>query len=117
MPHPFHLINSDQRFWNKPNNVFFIYLALKNKLIKRGVKEVVKAIRKKTEGKNKSEYLCILACDVSPVDVISHIPILCEKNNIPYIYIKDKHLLGLASGTKKPTCVVLLEKPNKDADE
>jgi len=42
---------------------------------------------------------------------------LCEKNNIPYIYIKDKHLLGLASGTKKPTCVVLLEKPNKDADE
>ena len=86
---------------------------MENKLIKRGVKEVVKAIRKKAEKKSTADYICVLACDVSPVDVISHIPILCEKNNIPYIYVNNKHFLGLASGTKKPTSVVLLEKPKK----
>jgi H/ACA ribonucleoprotein complex subunit 2 len=41
------------------------------KKLRRGVKDVVKAIRKGEKG------ICILAGDVSPVDVISHIPILC----------------------------------------
>ena len=39
--------------------------------LKRGVKDVVKAIKKGVKG------ICIIAADVSPVDVISHIPILC----------------------------------------
>ena len=37
--------------------------------MKRGVKEVGKSIRKGFHG------ICILAADVSPVDVISHLPI------------------------------------------
>lgn len=44
----------------------------REKNLKRGVKDVVKAIRKGAKG------IVILAADVSPVDVISHIPILCE---------------------------------------
>ena len=43
----------------------------REKKLRRGVKDVVKAIRKGAKG------ICILAADVSPVDVISHIPILC----------------------------------------
>lgn len=39
------------------------------KCIKRGVKEVGKAIRKNMTG------LVVFAADVSPVDVLSHIPI------------------------------------------
>ena len=56
----------------------------KVKLIKRGVKEVNKFFRRKENKKQKS--ICVLAGDVSPINVISHIPILCEKNKIPYIY-------------------------------
>lgn len=37
--------------------------------VKRGVKEVGKSIRKGAKG------ICIFAADVSPVDVISHLPI------------------------------------------
>lgn len=44
----------------------------KQKKLRRGVKDVVKAIRKGEKG------ICILAADVSPVDVISHIPVMCE---------------------------------------
>ena len=56
----------------------------------------------------------IIAADVSPVDVISHLPIHCEHNDCPYIYIRSRLLLGAAAATKRPTSVVLLKKPEGD---
>ena len=55
--------------------------------------------------------MCILAGDVSPIDIICHIPILCEKNKVPYIYIPSRKALGIAAGTKKPTSVIMLLSP------
>ena len=52
-----------------------------------------------------------MAADVSPVDVISHIPVQCENKNIAYIYVRSRMELGTAAQTKKPTSVVLLIKP------
>jgi H/ACA ribonucleoprotein complex subunit 2 len=79
------------------------------KKLRRGVKDVVKAIKKGEKG------ICILAADVSPVDVISHIPVLCEENHIPYIYVRSRMELGIAAETKKPTSVTLmLEPPDKE---
>jgi len=43
----------------------------KDKKLKRGVKDVVKSIKKGARG------LCVIAADVSPVDVVSHIPGQC----------------------------------------
>lgn len=63
----------------------------REKKLKRGVKDVVKAIRKGEKG------IVILAADVSPVDVISHIPVLCEENGIPYIYVRSRMELGIAA--------------------
>lgn len=77
----------------------------REKNLKRGVKDVVKAIRKGAKG------IVILAADVSPVDVISHIPVLCEENGIPYIYVRSRMELGIAAETKKPTSVVLMLAP------
>jgi H/ACA ribonucleoprotein complex subunit 2 len=51
-----------------------------------------------------------LAADVSPADVISHIPVLCEDNGIPYIFVRSRMELGVAAETKKPTSVVLMLK-------
>lgn len=79
--------------------------AAKSKALKRGVKEVVKAIRKGEKG------LCIIAGNISPVDVIIHVPILCEEQDITYIYVPCKHDLGAAGGTKRPTSVVLITPP------
>ena len=58
--------------------------ATKVKGIRRGVKEVVKSIRKGEKG------VCVIAGDISPIDVISHIPTLCEENDIPYIFTPSK---------------------------
>ncbi|KAF2004189.1 L30e-like protein [Amniculicola lignicola CBS 123094] len=93
----------------------------KAKTLRRGVKEVVKALRKsQTSAPSSSDIsnphaITIIAADISPMDVISHIPVLCEDHNIPYIYIKSRAELGEASATKRPTSVVMIarEKANK----
>lgn len=47
---------------------------------------MVKSIRKKCKG------VCVLAGDIAPVDVLSHVPILCEESDIPYIYVPSKEV-------------------------
>ena len=42
------------------------------------------------------------------MDVISHIPVLCEDHNIPYLYVPSRAELGAAGSTKRPTSVVML---------
>ncbi|KAL0359059.1 UNVERIFIED_CONTAM: H/ACA ribonucleoprotein complex subunit-like protein [Sesamum angustifolium] len=115
--------------------------AAEHKCLKRGVKEVVKSIRRGNKG------ICVIAGNISPIDVITHVPILCEEANIPYIYVPSKEVgehdegypdecvgfpgqratraarfflidgktgLANAGATKRPTCCVLvLTKPTK----
>ncbi|BFZ61615.1 snoRNA-binding protein [Saitoella coloradoensis] len=76
--------------------------AAKAKQIKRGVKEVVKALRKQQKG------LVIIAGDISPIDVISHIPVLCEDADVPYVFVPSKEDLGAAGATKRPTSCVMI---------
>ncbi|RMZ55148.1 hypothetical protein APUTEX25_005426, partial [Auxenochlorella protothecoides] len=84
--------------------------AAKRKQIKRGVKEVIKAIRKANKG------VVIIAGDISPIDVITPLPVLCEDADIPYIYVPSKEELGAAGLTKRPTsCMLVLPKPIKGA--
>jgi len=51
---------------------------------------------------------CIIAGDISPIDVITHLPILCEDRKIPYFYVPSKLDLGAAAMTKRPTSCVLI---------
>ncbi|PSR96576.1 H/ACA ribonucleoprotein complex subunit 2-like protein [Actinidia chinensis var. chinensis] len=82
--------------------------AAEHKCLKRGVKEVVKSIRRGNKG------LCVIAGNISPIDVITHLPILCEEADIPYIYVPAKEDLANAGATKRPTCCVLVQtKPTK----
>jgi hypothetical protein len=71
---------------------------------------VVKALRKDLKG------FCVIAGNISPIDVISHLPILCEDAGVPYIYVPSKEDLGAASCTKRPTsCMLILSKPLKNS--
>ena len=84
--------------------------AASQKQIRRGVKEVIKGIRKGETG------LALLAGDIYPLDVISHIPLLLEEKDIPYLFVPSKQDLGAAASTKRPTSVVLVRTPKKDFD-
>lgn len=84
--------------------------AAKVKQIRRGVKEVQKFINKGEKG------IVVLAGDTMPIDVYSHLPVLCEDNSLPYAYIPSKMDLGAAAGTKRPTCAILI-KPHDEYKE
>jgi H/ACA ribonucleoprotein complex subunit 2 len=104
---------------------FYCPTAAAHRTLKRGVKEVVKALRKSTSSSTTSSSpigVVILAADISPMDVISHIPVLCEDHNIPYVYVTSRAELGMAGQTKRPTSVVMVvgaagKKKGKDGKE
>jgi H/ACA ribonucleoprotein complex subunit 2 len=85
------------------------------------VKEVAKAIRKGEKGCVKVflgsvgecvtealNRLLVLAADITPIDIISHLPVLSEEAQIPYVFIPSKEELGHASSTKRPTSCVMI---------
>jgi len=84
--------------------------AASTKSVRRGVKEVVKAIRKGEKG------LLFIAANITPIDVISHLPVLCEENHLPYIYVPSKEELGMAGATKRPTSCLLVQLKDKNAE-
>jgi len=89
--------------------------AAAHRTLKRGVKEVVKALRKSPQSQPTSNGtppigVVVLAADISPMDVISHIPVLAEDHNIPYIYVTSRAELGIAGMTKRPTSVVMVSR-------
>lgn len=76
--------------------------ASRSRQVKRGVKEVVKGIRKGEKG------ILVLAADISPMDIISHLPCLSEEHKVPYVWVPSKEELGVASCTKRPTSCVMI---------
>merc|ERR1711990_7563 len=74
--------------------------------LRRGVKDVLKFIKKGEKG------LAVLAGDTFPIDVYSHLPVVFENSDIPYVFVPSKHDLGASIGSKRPTCVLLI-KPNE----
>lgn len=61
--------------------------------------------------------VCIIAADISPIDVLSHLPILCEEKGVPYIYVRSRAEVGEACKTKRPTSCVFIQTPSKKSDE
>ncbi|TNJ27791.1 Ribosomal protein L7Ae/L30e/S12e/Gadd45 family protein [Giardia muris] len=63
------------------------------KSIGRGVKEVSKLIRRGQHG------ICLIAADTYPVTVYAHLPVLCERNDVPYCFVRSKRRLADLLGT------------------
>ncbi len=81
--------------------------ANKKKGIVKGIKDVTKAIRKGAKG------IIVIGADISPFDVISHLPVMLEESKIPYVWVPSRQDLGTATLSKCATSVVLL-KPAAD---
>jgi len=79
-----------------------VTLASRTGKIRRGVNEVTKAIER---GISK---LVIMAEDVSPEEVLMHIPILCDEKKVPFVYVPAKLDLGKASGIEVPTSSIAI---------
>ena len=79
-----------------------------NGKVSKGANEVTKQVER---GQAK---LVVMAEDITPEEVLAHMPILCEEKNIPYTYVPNKDELGNAAGLKVPTSAVAILNIGKD---
>ena len=60
--------------------------------------------------------LVIMAEDVTPEEILAHMPLLCEEKNIPYTYVPSKEELGNAAGLGIPTSAIAVINPGREKD-
>jgi large subunit ribosomal protein L7Ae len=60
--------------------------------VTKGTNETTKAIERGVE------KIVFIAEDVTPDEIVAHLPVLCEEKKIPYVYVPKKSDLGTASG-------------------
>jgi U4/U6 small nuclear ribonucleoprotein SNU13 len=65
------------------------------KQVKRGANEVTKALNR-----GQSAFV-ILAADAEPIEIVMHLPLLCEDKNVPYAFVPSKTALGRACGISR----------------
>ena len=71
--------------------------------IKKGINETTKAVERKTA------QLVVLAQDVTPAEIIVHIPMLCEEKGIAVAYVPTRKELGGAVGIEVSTAAIAIE--------
>ncbi|OCH94924.1 NHP2/L7aE family protein [Obba rivulosa] len=66
------------------------------KQLKKGANEATKTLNR-----GIAEVI-ILAADTEPLEILLHLPLLCEEKNVPYVFIASKAALGRACGVSRP---------------
>lgn len=70
--------------------------------IKKGTNEVTKAIERGTA------KLVLVARDVSPPEVVMHLPLLGKEKGVPVVEVPSKEELGAAAGLSVPAVSVAI---------
>mmetsp|Transcript_32187 Transcript_32187/g.90127 ORF Transcript_32187/g.90127 Transcript_32187/m.90127 type:complete len:127 (-) Transcript_32187:74-454(-) len=66
------------------------------KQLKRGANEATKALNRET-----AEFI-VMAGDTEPLEILLHLPLVCEDKNVPYVFVPSKVSLGRACGVSRP---------------
>jgi len=72
--------------------------------IRKGMNEVTKTIERVLA------KFVVMAEDVSPPEILFHIPLLCEEKGIPYGYISTKKELGNVARINVSSSAIAIEK-------
>ena len=49
-----------------------------------------------------------MAADAEPLEILLHLPLLCEDKNVPYVFLRMKQALGRAAGVSRPVIAVAI---------
>ncbi|MFB6203441.1 MAG: 50S ribosomal protein L7Ae [Candidatus Nanohaloarchaea archaeon] len=77
----------------------------------KGTNEVTKAVER-----NEAE-LVVIAGNVSPEEIVMHIPSLAEERDISYTFVPDKEELGLAAGLNVQSAAVAVTNPGNAEED
>ena len=70
------------------------------KQIKKGANESTKTLNRGISD------LIIIAADAKPLEIVLHLPLLCEDKNVPYVFVESQKLLGRSCGVSRPVIAV-----------
>ena len=65
-------------------------------MLKKGANETTKTLNR-----GISEFI-VMAADAEPIEILLHLPLLCEDKAVPYIFVHSKVALGRACGVSRP---------------
>ena len=63
--------------------------------LKKGANEATKTLNR-----GVAEFI-VLAADTEPLEILLHLPLLCEDKNVPYVFVPSKIALGRACGVSR----------------
>nr|XP_020643571.1 NHP2-like protein 1 isoform X1 [Pogona vitticeps] len=66
------------------------------KQLRKGANEATKTLNR-----GIAEFI-VMAADAEPLEIILHLPLLCEDKNVPYVFVRSKQALGRACGVSRP---------------
>ncbi|KAL3316253.1 RNA binding protein snu13 [Cichlidogyrus casuarinus] len=70
------------------------------KQIRIGANEATKALNR-----GLADFI-IMAADVTPLEIVLHLPLLCEDKNVPYVFVQSQQALGRACGVNRSVASV-----------
>lgn len=70
--------------------------------VRKGTNEVTKHVERKTA------KMVVMATDVTPEEILAHIPVLCEERGVPYAYVPSRDDLGRAAGLNVSTASIAI---------
>ncbi len=86
-----------------PQIIEMLSVAKESGKVKKGINEATKSIERKTA------QFVVVAQDVSPEEIVVHIPMLCKEKGIPYAFLPTRKELGQAVGIAVGTSAVAVE--------
>ena len=78
--------------------------AFNYKQLKKGANEATKTLNR-----GSAEFI-IMAADTDPLEILLHLPLLCEDKNVPYVFVESKVALGRACGVSRPVIACSITK-------
>ncbi|HUW90199.1 MAG TPA: ribosomal L7Ae/L30e/S12e/Gadd45 family protein [Candidatus Nanopelagicaceae bacterium] len=84
-------------------NILSTIAATRDSKLRKGMNEVTKSIERSLA------KLVIMAEDVSPPEILFHIPLLCEEKSIPYGYVSTKKELGNSARINVASSAIVIE--------
>lgn len=79
--------------------------------IRIGTNETTKAIER------DNADLVVIAGDVSPAEIVMHIPALCKEKDINYTFVPSKDELGLAAGINVQTATAVISETGSSKED
>jgi len=70
--------------------------------LKKGTNEVTKLVER-----GEAQFV-VMAEDITPPEILMHMPALCEERNVPYAFVPSRAELGNACGLEKPTASIAI---------